>query len=203
MSLIDLHSMFEKGDLTGIKKSIHEGYDVESLDDFGQNCLHLACWGDHVDVAAFLISHGTNVNTMETREGSLDWMRPIHIAVLRNSMDLANMLISAGADVNLVTGGTSGGYTCVHMVRSSKMTRILINAGANINTKEEVGGMTPLMLALENSMVDVARTLVNAGADVNICMRDGSSLLDSVKDSVKCSQWVSKVTTILVEAGAC
>lgn len=202
MSPVDFYRMFQEGDIAGIKKYIHEGCDLENLDDFGQNRLHLACWGDHVDVASFLINHGANVNSMEARGGCLDWMRPIHIAVQRNSVELAKMLILAGADVNLMTGGPSGRYTCLHMVRSSTMTRVLINAGANMNTREEMEGMTPLMQALETSMVDVARTLVNAGADVNISRKDGTSLLDSVKNSVKCNQWVSKVSNILVEAGA-
>lgn len=194
--------MIHEGDIKGVKKFICEGNDTEALDEFGQNCLHLACSGNQVSVAALLISQGANVNAMESRGETLDWMTPIHIAVLGNSIELVQMLISAGADVNIKTGGPSGGYTCLHLVRSSKMANILINAGANINAREDMEGTTPLMHALEISMVDVAHTLVNAGADVNISRKDGTTLLESVRDSPKCDQWVSRVSSMLIQAGA-
>lgn len=196
------HAIFQEGDKQGLKKPMCEVYDVERLDEFGQNCLHVACSENDVDAATFLIGQGANVNAMESRGGSLEWMTPIHIAVLRNSMDLVNMLISAGADVNVVTGGHSGGSTCLHLVRSSNMARVLISAGANINKIAVADGMTPLMHAIETSMMDVARVLVKAGADVNVHTKYGTTLLESVKSSAKCNHWISKVSTLLVKAGA-
>ena len=46
---------------------------------------------------------------------------------------------------------------------------ILLSFGADINaTYPDIGGMTPLMIALGNKLFGVARHLVNAGADPNV-----------------------------------
>lgn len=202
MCIVDSRAVFWEGDILGVKKKVCRGRDLDSLDDFGQSCLHLACSGIRVDVAALLLKHGANVDAMESRGGWLEWMAPIHIAVVRNSTELVKMLISAGADVNLVTGGPSGGSTCLHLVRSSKMATALIRAGASLDTRAVMTGMTPLMHAIETSMIDVARTLVREGADVNLGAEDGTSLLEYVRASAKCDEWRSRVSAMLTGAGA-
>lgn len=199
----DSRAVFWEGDIEAVKTSICEGYDFEHLDEFGQNCLHLACWGKRVDVASFLIKHGANVDAMESRGGWLEWRTPLHIAINRNSMELVKLLISAGANVNLVTGGPYGGSTCLHLVRSSKMAKVLISAGTTLNTRAKASGMTPLMSTIDCSMIDIARVLLNAGADVNILSEDGTSLLESVRTSAKCDQAISKISAMLIKAGAC
>jgi ankyrin repeat protein len=76
---------------------------------------------------------------------------------------------------------------------------ILIEAGANVNYARSKGGCTALIVASENGHHDVVRTLVRAGADVNLASTDEyaeSPLFRAAQEGhVQC-------VDILIEAGA-
>ena len=58
--------------------------------------------------------------------------------------------------------------TPLHDVRDDKVVKILLDAGAEVNVKEELYGDTPLHRAVENKMkVSGVRALIKAGADMN------------------------------------
>ncbi len=52
-----------------------------------------------------------------------------------------------------------------------------IKAGTNLNTKEPLGGSTPLISAITFDHTEIAESLINAGADLEIQNNDGSSPL--------------------------
>ncbi len=52
-----------------------------------------------------------------------------------------------------------------------------IKAGTNLNTKEPLGGSTPLISAITFNHTEIAKSLINAGADLEIQNNDGSSPL--------------------------
>jgi hypothetical protein len=49
-------------------------------------------------------------------------------------------------------------------------------------------------------VIDVARTLVREGADVNLGAEDGTSLLGYVRASAKCDEWKSRFSAMLTGA---
>ena len=57
-----------------------------------------------------------------------------------------------------------------------KKTKNLIETGANPNTANE-NGLTPLMYAVEKNYVDITRTLIAGGADVNAKDKVGNTAL--------------------------
>ncbi len=52
-----------------------------------------------------------------------------------------------------------------------------IKAGTNLNTKEPMGGATPLLTACVFGKTEIAKALINAGADLNLTNNDGSTPL--------------------------
>ncbi len=52
-----------------------------------------------------------------------------------------------------------------------------IEAGTNINEKDPFGGSSPLISAALFGKTEIAKTLINAGADINFQNNDGSTAL--------------------------
>ena len=89
--------------------------------------------------------------------------------------------IKAGADVNSIVR-----FGCIELMALMKaaghnenpeVCKVLIEAGANVNTRTK-DGSTALMMAAEfNENPEVCKVLIEAGADINATMRDGLTAL--------------------------
>ncbi|MDQ2178072.1 ankyrin repeat domain-containing protein [Marinifilum sp. D714] len=58
-----------------------------------------------------------------------------------------------------------------------KVVKQHIAAGTDLNSKEPIGGSTPLITACLFGKTEVAKALINAGADLNLKNNDGSTAL--------------------------
>ena len=103
-------------------------------------------------------------------------------------------------------GGTHGTRTPLHVVtdwpgywpNGPQIVRILLAAGANPNTRDtEPRSETPLHWAASNDDADVARVLIDGGADINVA--DGS-IGAPLDNAVGYGCW--NVARLLVERGA-
>jgi ankyrin repeat protein len=75
------------------------GCDLEAVDNFGFQPIHIACLHDNVDSVKVLIKHTANLSTT-TRFG---WT-PLHLAALWRNIKMAEALLKAGARVNVQFG---------------------------------------------------------------------------------------------------
>jgi len=118
-------------------------------------------------IAAMLINHGADVDLRDV------WlMPPIHIAAYRGLHQTVRTLLSRGADVD-----ARDRYDRTPlMVADAESTKLLVENGANVNAMSS-GGCSPLMVAANSDNVEVARTLILHGADVNATDRIGFSIL--------------------------
>lgn len=87
----------------------------------------------------------------------------------------------------------------------------MIAAGADVNTVPPEGYFTPLHLAVEQMNVEIARRLIEAGADVNHDLGDGWTPLAHAIDVESDSAWqahyepgheTTEVSELLLAAGA-
>jgi hypothetical protein len=104
-----------------------------------------------------------DMNNIEFGPGYYD-MNPLTISAKWGYTDITKILLSFGANINWVSAKT--GSSALHLACSNnhyEIVKILINHKADVNI-QNVDGMTPLHLA---RTVDVARMLLNAGADIN------------------------------------
>ena len=167
-----------------VKLLLDAGAKVDSANPDGETALMMAIGGGDVSIVQMLVSAGANVNTIEEFHRQTPLMYAA--ASNRNAAQMVKLLLSKGADVKpralysdwpsqvtseprtqyravgglnaLLYAARSGCYGCVED---------LIAAGADVNLPTPEG-ITPLMIALDNEHNDVAKLLMDKGADLNV-----------------------------------
>ncbi len=129
------------GNAALIDRLLKAGADVESPNADGQTALMVLARTSYVDAATILLNHGAKVNGAERWRGqtALMW------AVAQNQPAMVKVLVAAGADVN---------------------ARSTVNNWERQGTA--AGGLTPLLFAAREGCLDCAKTLVEAGAELNL-----------------------------------
>jgi ankyrin repeat protein len=157
------------------------GADVDSPNLEGQTALMAVARTGNVEAAELLLDNGADVNAAEGWGGqtALMW------AAARNHADMIDILVEHGAEVDKrgvdrnwerrvtseprVKEMFTGGFTALlYAVRENCLACVerLLDAGADIN-KPDPDNVTPLILAFINLRFDIAKYLVERGADVN------------------------------------
>jgi len=167
-----------------VKLLLDAGAKVDSANPDGETALMMAISGGDVSVVQMLVNAGANVNMIEEFHRQTPLMYAA--ASNRNAAQMVKLLLSKGADVKpralysdwpsqvtseprtqyravgglnaLLYAARSGCYACVED---------LIAAGADVNLPTPEG-ITPLMIALDNEHNDVAKLLMDKGADLNV-----------------------------------
>jgi ankyrin repeat protein len=157
------------------------GADVNSATPEGLTALHGVARTGNLEAARLLIERGA---TVDAREG---WggQTPLMWASARRHPEMMQLLIDHGADVDLA--GTnrdyqrhvtaegrpksldSGGLTpLLYAARENCLAcvEVLIDSGADLNLPDP-DLVSPLHLAIMNANWDIAKRLIEAGADVN------------------------------------
>jgi ankyrin repeat protein len=93
-----LHFAAQHGDLAQIERLIVDGSDVNVFDSLGMTPLHWAAKGEHLNVVAFLIKHGADVNAHY--EPSIGDTALGEVAG-NCSFEMARILVDAGADPSI------------------------------------------------------------------------------------------------------
>lgn len=90
-------------------------------------------------------------------------------------MRLLDVLLSAGVFVDSpdITGKTTLHYAA-ESPRGSDSIKVLLKHKANVDSQDRFGA-SPLLIAIQEYIVDVIPTLLNAGADLNITDGEGRS----------------------------
>jgi len=152
-----------------IEKLIKAGADPSaSLSKFGDTALMLAARTGKVDGMKVLLDSGAKVNAIETWGGTT----PLIWAVAERHLDAVKLLLANGADVNARS----------YFVPSAHGRGFEGATPEPPNTKQAVdelagGWLTPLMFAAREGDLEIARTLVAAGADLNAIAGDGKDAL--------------------------
>lgn len=138
----------------------------------------------------------TNINLGIPR---YNYRTPLEIAVNFHSPDIQLLLMELGAKINFCLNKKL--LECVMRCSCVKTIRFLVNAGADVNTKDS-SGCTPLMLMCSNTskvevMYAAAEYLLECGADANALCDNGSTPLICATDK---SQY--ELVRILLQNGA-
>jgi uncharacterized protein len=152
-----------------IDRLLKAGADVNApLSAGGDTALMMAARTGKTDAIRVLVEAGGNVNAKESWGGTTALMW----AVSEGHADAARLLIGAGADVN-----ARSNYVAAANGRGFEGRTPVANRTEPKAEEFASGWLTPLTLAAREGDVEMARILVNAGADVNVAAGDGKTAL--------------------------
>jgi ankyrin repeat protein len=141
------------GSITGTKRFIALGADVNDTDSNGHTPLHCAILFSHTEIVLALIANGANVNAANQHGRT-----PLKSAIINNLSEIVQALIAAGAGVNTAD---QHGKTPLHWAAWHDNTQIavaLIAAGADVDAADQ-HGHTPLQWALIFNKDETARAI--------------------------------------------
>jgi ankyrin repeat protein len=167
-----LHLAARKGNVESCKILIAGGAEVDIKDRGGLTPLHEAALYDKIDVAKLLVTNGANI-----RSKNKDGVTPL-ICALRGSerSNLVEFLIAQGADIDATADEKAEMLFLASSRGLTDLVERLITNGADVNSKyptkvahypSTVHQDTPLLEALRNGSIGVAKLLIAEGADVN------------------------------------
>ena len=152
---------------------LRRGFDPNARDTHRQPAIIVALDKDSRKVAAVLLANRKlNVEARNAKDESA-----LMMAALRGNLEAARTLIARDADVNKT------GWTPLHYAASSSadaaqaMVRLLLEHSAYIDAGSP-NGTTPLMMAAQYGEIDVARLLLQEGADPTIKNQLGLTAAD-------------------------
>ena len=124
-----------------------------------------------------------NANRASAGELSPDGFPPVGLAAFFGNEEIGEMLIDAGADVN-VSSHNAQNVAPIHSAvagRSARLVRKLIEAGADVNRKQE-RAVTALHAAAMHGDLEIVRLLIQAGADRKAASSDQKTAVDYVRE---------------------
>ncbi|HUK03032.1 MAG TPA: ankyrin repeat domain-containing protein [Steroidobacteraceae bacterium] len=169
------------GDATIIKLLLDAGADPESTNAEGQTALMAVARTGNVEAAKLLLKHGAKVDAREQwgEQTALMW------ASARRHPQMMELLISHGADINArsawrnwerhVTAESrakrtnAGGLTPLMFAARENCracVEVLLKHHVDVD-KPDPDGFAPVTVAILNGHWDIAKRLIDAGADVN------------------------------------
>eukprot|EP01038_Epipyxis_sp_PR26KG_P013446 gene13446-18030_t len=129
--------------------------------------------GDYPLVEVVIEQYGVSPNSCDKDGCSL-----LHWAAINARSDIVNLLIAKKANVNLV-GGANGEIPlqwATRNAKSTKITKLLLDEGSNINHKS-VHGFDSLFIAICQGQVNITYILLANGADPDTTNSDLESPL--------------------------
>jgi ankyrin repeat protein len=128
-----------------------------------------------LDTARMLIDAGNSVNVSTPQGSALSW------AVDNKQVNAVMYLLSLGANPNMgIPQGKSSPLMTVAGEGETQLVRLMLAAGADVNYADSVGN-TAIAQAAYNGHLTTVKTLLKAGANVNIEPRGRSLLMHIVQ----------------------
>jgi ankyrin repeat protein len=176
-----LHEAAAKGDVAAIERLISEGEKPDIQDSRSRTPLHVAVYMKQHAAARALLKLGANPNALE-----IDKYDIVTIAAVRNDLEMLKIALEGGASARNVTSRYQGtALIAAAHLGHPEAVRLLIAAKAPLNHVNNLG-WTALMEAIVLGNGDArhtatVRALVEAGADVNIADRQGTTPLQHAR----------------------
>ncbi|HEY3739232.1 MAG TPA: ankyrin repeat domain-containing protein [Bryobacteraceae bacterium] len=137
--------------------------DVNAAQGDGMTPLHWAAYQDDLQTAKLLIAAGANVNA-QTR---LEAITPLFLASANGDPELVAQLLKAGADAKSVKPNGTTVLMVAAAAGNLDAVKVLVEHGAEIDSKEKVHEQTALMFAAALNRSEVVKYLLAHHADAN------------------------------------
>jgi ankyrin repeat protein len=185
-----LHWAAHFDDTATVKALLAAGANAQTANRYGITPLGEACTNGNAEVVELLLKAGADANTPQT-EGET----PLMSASRTGNPAAVKALLDHGAQINVAEEWR--GQTALMWAAAeghADVVKLLIANGALINGKSKIfdytsfrpkagsvgmnfprGGFTPLLFAARQGSLPVVKTLIEAGADINLADPDGTS----------------------------
>ncbi len=201
---VQIHVAAETGDLETVKQLLAEDPSLlYQLDENGKPPFNRACYRGQIEVAAYLLKQGADINTKSSNGSTslhgagfygfpdmANWLlehgadpdipndagyTPLLSSAIAGNVDIADMLIAAGANPNVTN---ERGHALIHMYAWSGQTErvlALIDHGVDIDVLNQDMD-TPLICAAESNVRDLVEILMARGAKLDQVNDEGRTL---------------------------
>ncbi len=176
-----LHEAAAKGDAAEIEKLVKEGERINIQDSRSRTPLHVAVYLKRHDAARALLRLGANPNALE-----IDRYDIVTIAAVANDVEMLKIALDGGASARNITSRYDGtALIAAAHLGHAEVVKLLIAAKAPLNHVNNLG-WTALMESIVlgtggKNHTDTLKALVDAGADVNIADRQGTTPLQHAR----------------------
>ncbi len=169
--------MWTATDVEKVRLLLARGADARAVSQRGRTALHLAARSDGSSaIVRLLIGAGADPKAVDTFKWTV-----LHAATLGDDADTVRLIVDAGADVNAVD---FAGFTALINAganRNLPVVTLLLSKGADVNARSgdgsfqkvkagpiALGNFTPLTAAVALAAPELIKTLLDAGANVNV-----------------------------------
>ncbi len=194
----ELFRAIGKRDIQTVENLLGNGVDINIRDRAGRTPLCAAASAANPQIMDFLLERGADVNVKDHSGAT-----PLHLAAFERSTDMVRMLLDAGADIEARNGrgltplneANRGGGSNLAVVK------LLLENGADVNTRCDQLGQTPLHRAAQKSGIiederEAIRQLLEYGADPDARDKEGNTPLDIAEEKNR-----TEIVAILEGAG--
>jgi ankyrin repeat protein len=190
-----MHWCAIQGNAEIAKLLIENGANIHDTDSELKTPLHWASQQNLIDVAEVLIKHGANVNVIDNHcrtplfiaswNGHLDFVKlliendaivdaryigaasPLTTAAVANHDDICKYLINHNANIDLVCNMMVTPIYPAVINNNKQMVNYYLERNAKINYRD-LAGRTPLYIAVRDGFNEIAKTLIEHGADFKV-----------------------------------
>jgi len=192
-----LHAAAARGDAGEIARRIAAGENREARDARGRTPLHVAVFQKQYDAARALLRLGADANALESDRYDI-----ITIAAVANDVPMLKIAIEGGGNPKAITSRYDGtALIAAAHLGHAEVVRVLIASGApldHINNLNWTALIESIVLGDGGrNHTDTLRALVEAGANVNIPDRAGTTPLALAR-----ARGYREMVAILEKAGA-
>ena len=143
--------------------------------------------------AQLLLDYGADMNVHDKYGSTI-----LTYWTYKNNLTMVKFFLDKGADHN---GKDTDGRTPIFYARSTEAVQLLLDAGADINAEADDGSTTLACMCHGAASDDMARFLVENGAEVNHQSKSGRAPLHYLTDKINLPASISLMQT-LIELGA-
>ncbi|MBS1198784.1 MAG: Ankyrin [Proteobacteria bacterium] len=148
----------ETGDVSSAKKWLEGGLKPDFEGSRIGSGLMIGAWEGNIELMRLFLAHGADINYVSTTGESA-----LVLAAWKGKLDVVKWLLERGAKINAAPRQWSALHYASFAGHKEVMD-YLIAQGANIDARS-TNGSTPLMMAIYEGREDMARILIEKGAD--------------------------------------